>query len=332
MFTFLRGMAIGIANIIPGVSGGTMALILGIYERLIGALNNISIQTVKVALGALRFDQSAKKALAEEFRRIDAGFLILLFGGAIAAIGATAKLITYLLETQHDPTYGLFFGLVFVSILVPIKMMKRFSVAPLLTAVVACALVLALGMSMSGQDRLDAAKTKLEIKQAEQAQGEQAVQSRFTTNPVVLAGYALAGAIAISAMILPGISGSFLLLVMGIYFEVLAAIVRMDLPFIAAFALGCGVGLLAFTRLLHLLLSRFRDPTVGFLLGLMIGSLYTLWPFKESAVVGDETIYLANRLPEMVGFNELTTLSFFIIGCLIVAIFLVIEKKMNIEE
>jgi putative membrane protein len=181
--TYLRGVAIGIANIIPGVSGGTMALVLGIYERLIGALNNISLATVKALLSALTFKKPAIDALKDELRRIDAWFLILLGAGAGTAIVASAKLITWLLERQHDPTYGLFCGLVLVSILVPVKMMKKFGALPVAAAIVACALTVGLGMSMSAEDHLKAQQQKLELKQAG---GDTAGPQRFTTDPVKL--------------------------------------------------------------------------------------------------------------------------------------------------
>ena len=118
----LRGVAIGLANIIPGVSGGTMALILGIYERLITAIGNLGSSTLKAPFRGL-------SALKEELRRTDALLLFLLAVGALGIIVAVARVMPYLLDNQHDPTYGFFFGLVLVSVIVPYRMIKKKGVA-----------------------------------------------------------------------------------------------------------------------------------------------------------------------------------------------------------
>ena len=115
----------GLANIIPGMSGGTLALVLGIYERLIGALRNIGLSTVKNLLGVIKLKKEAFAAAETELRRIDFGFLALLGTGAIASILLTSKLIVYLLNDHHDPTYGFFSGLILTSIWVPARMLKR---------------------------------------------------------------------------------------------------------------------------------------------------------------------------------------------------------------
>jgi putative membrane protein len=123
----LRGMVIGVANIIPGVSGGTLALVLGIYERLIGAINNISFETVKASFGLLKFNKDGWKNFTAELHRIDAFFLASILTGALISIGALAKVMTYFLEHFHDPTYGFFCGLVIVSAWVPFKLIKKHS-------------------------------------------------------------------------------------------------------------------------------------------------------------------------------------------------------------
>ena len=345
LVNLLRGVAIGISNIIPGVSGGTMALILGIYERLIAALHNVSLTTASAAFGLLRFTPESRSAFADELKRIDAAFLAYLLVGAVAAIGASAKLITYLLTHQHDPTYGFFFGLVLVSILVPIRMMKRFGAAPVVAAVLACILTVGIGMAKSPEEILASEQKKVELKMAklaeETAEGAPAHEAsfldRFTLNPIEWAKFFGAGAVAIAAMILPGISGSFVLLVMGMYFPTLEAISRFDVPILAAVALGCGIGLLAFTRLLDVLLKRAHDPTMGFLLGLMVGSLYVLWPFKTQAIVGagtpfEETLYLRYMMPDLTGANFWITIAAAVVGGLIVAAFLVVEAKTGSSE
>ena len=146
---FINGFLIGLANIIPGMSGGTLALVLGIYERLIGALRNIGLSTLKNLLGVIKLKKAAFTAAETELRRIDFGFLALLGTGAIASILLTSKLIVYLLNDHHDPTYGFFSGLILTSILVPARMLKRCGVREILVLLIAVALVLSLSVGMS---------------------------------------------------------------------------------------------------------------------------------------------------------------------------------------
>jgi len=126
---FINGAVIGIANIIPGVSGGTMALVLGIYERLITGINGISGSTVTIFMRALTFRKERLAELKSEFRKIKGPMLLRIMIGALAAIGASAKLLSYLLETQHDPTYAFFFGLVLFSAYTPYSLIKKKSFA-----------------------------------------------------------------------------------------------------------------------------------------------------------------------------------------------------------
>ena len=135
----------------------------------------------------------------------------------------------------------------------------------------------------------------------------------------------IVGAIAISAMILPGISGSFVMLLFGVYFEILLAINNRDFTLLITFAIGCGLGLLAFTRLLNFLLERYHDLTVSFLIGLMIGSLYGLWPFREFEVVSSQRIDFAHVLPR-INTNLVITFVAFLFGCVIILIFDQFEK------
>ncbi len=324
----LRGAAIGIANIIPGVSGGTLALLLGIYERLIAAIKSISASTVFSVFGLLKFNKKALEKFKEEMRKIDAMFLILLTVGAAAAIIALASLMTYLLEKQHDPTYGFFFGLVAVSVIVPCRMMKKKRPASFITALLAVILVIGLSVSMSGDRLLEKEQKKLEIKASETVDNESAGELTLLRSGYLF----VVGGISVSAMILPGISGSFLLLLFGVYFDILRAITTRDFPVLAVFAAGCVLGLLLFTRLLNWLLAKWHDQTMGFLMGLVLGSLWAIWPFKTTAVVGEKTIYLSNTFPGGFGANELITIATFLIGALIVAGFILLEEKLRKAE
>ena len=157
IINLLRGFAIGVANIIPGVSGGTVALMLGIYQRLLDAISAIGPQTITAFAGG-------RAAIRKEFERIDAAFLGSLAIGAGSAIVATARLMSYLLETHHDPTYGFFFGLITASLVVPWRLIKRLSPANIISCILAIVLVVGLTMAMSGEEKLKTAQKKAMIK------------------------------------------------------------------------------------------------------------------------------------------------------------------------
>ena len=332
---FINGFLIGIANIIPGMSGGTLALVLGIYERLISALRRIGLSTVKKLLGGATLRKNALEAAKAELRRIDFSFLALLGIGAIAAILLTSKLIVYLLNHHHDATYGFFSGLILMSILIPVRMLKAFGWKELLVLLIAVALILSLSIGTS-EKQLD----RVAHKSGNEATMSSEVSERETGLPTSweLVLFFGSGALAISAMILPGISGSFLMLALGVYFPLLTAINTIlegipavlkgifkesmlgSLLIIGFTAVGCLFGLLAFTRLLNYLLERYRNLTVTFLIGLMVGSLYGLWPFREFAMVDGERIDTAHILPQL-DMNLLITLAAFLVGCGVIYLF-----------
>ncbi len=140
------------------------------------------------------------------------------------------------------------------------------------------------------------------------------------------------GAIAISAMILPGISGSFLLLLMGGYITILNAVSSRNIPVLIVFTLGCVVGIALFSRLINFLLRKWHDLTMGFLVGLVVGSLWMIWPFKTTALVGEKTIFLSNKIPANFGMNEIYSLLAIITGIIIVTILLIIESKRELKN
>ena len=314
-----KGGLIGIANIIPGVSGGTMAMVLGIYERMIRSLNCIGIGTVKKIMSFKITD------IRRECQRIDIGFLFLIAVGAAIAIVTTAKLIVLLITEQHDPTYGFFCGLILLSILTPLRMMKQFHFYYLIPLLCATILTVGLTISMGGEKTLEKEKQKYKIEQLQKKLGGQDTDRQVGRSVGRLVYLFIVGAIAISAMILPGISGSFVMLLFGVYFEILLAINNRDFTLLITFAIGCGLGLLAFTRLLNFLLERYHDLTVSFLIGLMIGSLYGLWPFREFEVVSSQRIDFAHVLPR-INTNLVITFVAFLFGCVIILIFDQFEK------
>ena len=333
----LKGCCIGVANIIPGVSGGTMAVMLGIYERLIRALHHIGFSTARKLLAILSLKKGAISEARAELHRIDFGFLIAITFGALLAVVVSARLIIYLLNEQHDPTYGFFSGLVLTSVIIPFKMLKRFTVKECVSLLLAAGLTVGLTLSMSGEKRLESEQRKYELKESHLSGNAITGVEASTVAPQevpkdanhavgVLLYLFLCSAIAVSAMILPGISGSFIFLLLGVYFDILAAVNNRDWAVIGFVALGSVVGLLAFTRLLNYVLERHHDLTVSFLIGLMVASLYGLWPFRSYAMVGEERIDIAHILPQA-NMNLAITVLASLIGCGVVLLFYRLEGQ-----
>lgn len=249
---FLRGMAMGSADIVPGVSGGTVALVLAIYHRLVTAIRNGSS-----ALGNfLKLDVRGGVAL---LRQVDWMFLVPLGAGILSAVLLLAGAIEHQLEVHPVQMSGLFLGLVAGSTVVATGLLTRRDLREwALILGTGAAFFVALGFtSGSGED---------------QASGDVALWAFFVS-----------GAIAICAMILPGISGSFLLVVMGMYSAILAAVNERDLVTVGVFALGCVVGLALFSQLLHWALNEHYDAVMAVMIGLMLGSLRVLWPWPDGA-------------------------------------------------
>jgi putative membrane protein len=332
VLTVLKGCVIGAANIIPGVSGGTMALVMGIYKRLMDALHNIDLKTIKATFRLVLFRKGSRKEFRSELRRMDFTFLLLLFIGILIAVFSTTRLLRTMLENHHAATYGFFFGLILISVIIPYRYLKRRSAAEIVCVVVAAALAVALSYGVTDRQKLrqaevEAAKAELTAQEAEDAgvgDREESFLPKLSFE-MPSAGKLLwmfvCAAIAVSAMILPGISGSFILLLLGVFFDLLAAVDELQVVTLAVFALGCVVGLLTFVRLMSWLLKRFYNQTVAFMIGLMIGSLWTLWPFKHVAVVAGKEVYLGNSLPSGFGSEETTVLCAFLVGCAIIGVF-----------
>jgi len=325
VLNLVNGAIIGIANIIPGVSGGTMALILGFYERLIAAINNISFRTILIFIKSFSFKSKSLNFLKAEFKRIDGFFLLTIGVGALAAIFALAKLMPYLLQNYHDPTYGFFFGLILISTISPFRLIKKKTVPVFLTAVLAIVLIVGVTNASSGDKLLEKEQTKLALKQTRDLTTNTPQKAEIEITYLLY--MVLIGAVAISAMILPGISGSFLLLLMGGYIDILNAVSSRNLPVLFAFAVGCVVGIALFSRLINYLLKKWHDLTMGFLVGLVVGSLWMIWPFKTSQVVGEKIIYLSNHLPITFGRLEILTVITTILGISVVTILLWVESR-----
>lgn len=323
------GAIFGVANIIPGVSGGTMALIMGFYHRLITAIQNVNFKSIMNLLALFKFNRVGYQIFYAELKKIDAFFLIRLFIGAAFAIIALAKVMTYLLTQWHDPTYGFFFGLVLLSVVAPFQLIKKISPIVVIIAIVAAGLVIGSSNAVSSSELIKKAEVKQALKQ--QVNAVEKSPERQNKQYAKYFLFFIMGAIAISAMILPGVSGSFLLILMGGYFEMLTAIVNRDFILLGSFALGCLIGLVVFTRILNYMLNKFHDQTLAFLLGLVAGSLWVIWPFKNIAKVGEEIIYLNNTIPAQFGTSEMMTIATALVGMVIVYIFLKMENSKPVE-
>tara|TARA_B110000091_G_scaffold211704_1_gene256856 strand:- start:809 stop:1732 length:924 start_codon:yes stop_codon:yes gene_type:complete len=256
----LKGMAMGAADVVPGVSGGTIAFISGIYEELLSTISNVNLNLLKT------LKISGIKAA---WKQLNGSFLTALFLGIFVSIVTLAKAIKHLLENQPILLWSFFFGLVLASSIYIARQITNWNFKAFS--------ILILG----------------------------AVLAYFITtlNPLVLANSSslflfLAGAIAICAMILPGISGSFILVLLGAYKPVLEAVNNRDFKTILIFMAGAVVGLLTFSRVLKWLFKNHKNQTLAVLTGFIIGSLNKIWPWKETLT------WRINSHGEEVPFNQ----------------------------
>jgi putative membrane protein len=245
MLTFIRGFLMGSADVVPGVSGGTVALIVGIYPRL--------IDNVRRGAGALaafarfRFSDGWGR-----LRTIEWSFMLPLLGGIAAALVSLARLIEHLLEDYPVEMSALFFGLVVASVFVARKMVSKWDVARLATfGGVAVTAFFMLGL-----------------------------RSGEAENPATWVFF-VAGAVAICAMILPGVSGSFLLLMLGMYEALLGAVNDREILVLLVFIVGAVIGLAIFSSVLHWALDHHHDLVMAAITGLLLGSLRVLWPWPN---------------------------------------------------
>lgn len=245
--TALKGFGMGAANVIPGVSGGTIALLTGIFGRIVNSLNAImDIKNWKALI---------KGNLIEFWENIDGSFLCALLFGVFLSVFTLAKLMKYTLNYYPIQTWAFFFGMILASAVTMLMKIKNFNYKDIIFGLSG----IILGIAVC---TLSPAKT-----------------------PDDYWFIFICGAIAICTMILPGISGSFVLLILGKYEYIMKALSELNMPVILIFLFGCLVGLLAFSKLLHWLLSKFERPTMLVLVGFVIGSLIKVWPWNDMGAI-----------------------------------------------
>jgi putative membrane protein len=240
----LKGMAMGAADVVPGVSGGTIAFISGIYEELLNSISSFNFSLINV------FKNEGFKSV---WIKVNGNFLVSLFVGILISVLSLAKLIESMLENHPIVIWSFFFGLVLASIIYIGKQITKWTKGSFLCLILGAILAFYI----------------------------------TTLNPMVSANSSpwflfLAGMIAICAMILPGISGSFILVLLGAYKPVLNALNTKDFVSIIIFLVGAILGLLSFSRILKWLFSTYKNYTLATLTGFIIGSLNKIWPWKET--------------------------------------------------
>lgn len=243
LLLFLKGMAMGAADVVPGVSGGTIAFISGIYDELLDSLKRLTPAALSVWY---------RQGWRAFWGQINGTFLLTLFSGVLLSVFSLANIVSYALEYQAILVWGFFFGLILAAIIYIGKQLPLRD--PAVWVALAVGTLVALAISVS--------------------------------KPAQLPGdwwmIMAAGSIAICAMILPGVSGSFILLLMGVYPIILRAVSELNFVLLGSFLIGAVVGLLLFSHFLSWLLHRFRIMTLAVLTGFLVGSLNIVWPWKQT--------------------------------------------------
>lgn len=260
ILTGLKGFGMGAANVIPGVSGGTIALLTGIFTEIIDALN------------ALMDPSSWKMLLKGQFREfwryIHGTFLVSLLVGVLISIFSLAKLMVYVMHFYPVQTWAFFFGLIIASSVYMIYDIKGWKFVDVLFFAVGIAL------------------------------GVVICTLSPTTTPDDLWFIFICGAIAVCTMILPGISGSFILVILGKYDYIMQSVNQLNLPVLLVFGVGCVIGILGFSKFLHWLLKRYERATMLTLVGFVIGALVKVWPWNDMTAVAEGQLLRSGMTPE----------------------------------
>jgi len=262
---FLKGMAMGTANVIPGISGGTIALLTGIFERLINAIKSFNLQAVKLLF---------KGKFAELIKHIDLYFLLWVFLGVGIAIISIANIFKYLFENYPVYIWSFFFGLVLISVYFVGKEVKKYNFSSIICLIIGTSAAVAISLLSPASEN-------------------------NTTLYLILCGI-----IAACSMILPGLSGSFVLILLGNYQLVMIdAVSLFDFSVLLPVVIGAAIGIMGFSYILSWLFNKFKDQTISLLTGFVLGSVMILWPWKNSITqtFGDKTKLIGYEwlLPEI---------------------------------
>ncbi|WP_089887720.1 DUF368 domain-containing protein [Kriegella aquimaris] len=277
----LKGMAMGAADVVPGVSGGTIAFISGIYEELITSINNIEPSLFKVW---------KNEGFNVFWRKLNGNFLVALFLGIAISILSLAKFISWLLVNEAILLWSFFFGLVVASIFFVGKAIEKWNIAAVLVLLIGAALAYYITILPPSEN----------------------VES--------LPFLFLSGALAVCAMILPGISGAFILVLLGSYKTILDAVHERNVQIIATVGLGAIFGLLSFAKLLKWMFNHYKNITLALLTGFILGSLNKIWPWKEvleTQTFGDKIITVKEQNISPMAFDGDAQITYAIIAAII---------------
>ena len=285
LILILKGIGMGAANVIPGVSGGTIALITGIFEKLINSIKSFDIGAVKLLFSG---------KLREFIEHTNLYFLIAVFAGVGIAILALARILDPLFDDYPVYVWSFFFGLIMASVYFVGKTIGKWTAVEIVTFIIgaACALIISLVADTGGENN--------------------APWYVF-----------ICGIVAICSMILPGLSGSYVLLLMGNYeLIVIDAVNDLDISILVPMVLGAAFGLLAFARLLSWVLKKYRDQTIALLTGFIFGSLAIIWPWKESVNGGDVEAVAGERfIPDSLNGEVFGAIGLMIAGIIVIWVF-----------
>lgn len=295
VFITLKGMAMGIAELVPGVSGGTIAFVAGIYEEFINSINNVNLSTFKTL---------KKDGFKAFWKQLNGYFLLALFGGMLISIVTFSSFLKWLLEFHPIAIWSFFFGLVVASVIFVGKEIKKWTALSIILLIVSAVIAYYI--------------TTLPP----------------SPNADSLPYLFMSGAIAICAMILPGISGSFILVLLGSYKTVIDALDEKDFKVLITVALGCLFGLLSFARLLKWLFNNHKNITLAVLTGFIVGSLNKIWPWKkiiETRTIGKKIITIDESISPF-AFEGNPQLTYAIIAAIIGFSLIFILERVSSKE
>ena len=268
---FFCGILMGIADAIPGISGGTIALLLGIYEELIGSISNFNINL---------FQNLKKKGIKYCWNKINGNFLLSLISGVLLSLVSFVKIFSILIQKYPLFIWSFFLGLILATLFVINRNIKKWNIVNFILIFIFAFLTILLSI----------------------------INPNISEN-INLFYILICGIIASSAMILPGISGSLILVILGVYTLIINALNNLEYNIILVFLIGCLIGIINFSKIIKWLFHNYRDYTFSIMLGLVIGSIYTVWPWRKSFTddVTNEYIFLSVIIT-IIGFAVIYTL------------------------